>query len=110
MIASLPRTVAGIVPEEPQGSKEARARAVSPLAEAGNVWFPAPKLASWVGDRIGECAGFPTATNDDQVDALSQALNRLILQPLLAGEDLLTEDDFDDELADFHVAPYDVSL
>lgn len=110
VISSLRRTVAGIVPEEPQGSKEARARAVSPLAEAGNVWFPAPKLAPWVGDLIEECAGFPTATNDDQVDCLSQALNRLILQPLLAGEDLMTEDDFDEELADFHVAPYDVSL
>lgn len=106
VISSLRRTVAGIVPEEPQGSKEARARAVSPLVEAGNVWLPAPGLAPWVGDLIEECAGFPTATNDDQVDALSQALNRLVLQPLLAGEDLLSEDDFDDELAEFQIAPY----
>ena len=76
------------MPEEPQGSKEARARALSPLVEVKNVWLPAPAIASWVGALIEECAGLPTATNDDQVDALSQALNRLILQPLLAGRDL----------------------
>lgn len=106
VIASLRSRVSGIVPEEPQGSKEARARAVSPLVEAKNVWLPAPALAPWVGALIEECAGFPTATNDDQVDALSQALNRLILQPLLAGHDLVTADDLDDELADFEIAPY----
>jgi predicted phage terminase large subunit-like protein len=47
---------------------------------------PRPELAPWVGGFIEECAGFPTAAHDDQVDAMSQALNRLILQPpLLAG-------------------------
>lgn len=102
VIASLRNRIAGIVPEEPQGSKEARARAVSPLVEAGNVYVPAPALAPWVGGLIEECAGFPTATNDDQVDALTQALNRLILQPLLTGDlDVVTIDDLDDELADF---------
>ncbi|WP_435744929.1 phage terminase large subunit [Nocardioides sp. SYSU DS0663] len=105
VIASLRNRVGGIVPEEPQGSKEARARAVSPLVEAKNVWLPAPAIAPWVGALIEECAGFPTATNDDQVDALSQGLNRLLLQPLLGG-DLVTEDDLDDELADFQITPY----
>lgn len=105
VIASLRKRVSGIVPEEPQGSKEARARAVSPLVEAENVHLPSPKLAPWVGALIEECAGFPTATNDDQVDALTQALNRLILQPLLAGG-IVTEDDLDDELAWFgHYVP-----
>jgi phage terminase large subunit-like protein len=37
VIASLGRMVPGIVPEEPHGSKEARAAAVSPLVEAGNA-------------------------------------------------------------------------
>lgn len=106
VIASLKHTVPGIVPEEPQGSKEARASAASPLVEAGNVWLPQAKLAPWVGGLIEECAGFPNATNDDQVDALTQALNRLILQPLLAGEDLYDQDDLDDELADFRITPY----
>lgn len=107
VMASLKSKVPGIVPEEPQGSKEARASAVSPLIEAGNVHLPASHLegAAWVGGLIEECAGFPNATNDDQVDALTQALNRLVLQPLLQGEDLVTEDDLDDELADFAITP-----
>lgn len=99
VIAQLRRTVPGIVPEEPQGSKEARAAAVSPLVEAGNVWLPAPEIAPWVGELVDEAAGFPNAKHDDQVDSLSQALNRLILQPLLAGDDfgpVHAEDVFDD--------------
>lgn len=100
VISALGRMVPGIVPEEPHGGKEARTAAVSPLVEAGNVWLPSPELAPWVGEFIEECAGFPTAAHDDQVDAMSQALNRLILQPLLDGH-FLTEDDLDDELADF---------
>ena len=106
VISMLGSKVPGIVPEEPQGSKVARASAVSPLVESGNVWLPSPELAPWVGGFIEEAAGFPNAAHDDQVDAMSQALNRLILQPLLAGEDLVTEDDFDEDLADFQIAPY----
>jgi predicted phage terminase large subunit-like protein len=106
VISALGRIVAGIIPEEPHGSKTARASAVSPLQEAGNVWLPTPELAPWVGDFVEECAGFPTATHDDQVDAMSQGLNRLVLQPLLAGQDLVTEDDLDDELAEFEISRY----
>lgn len=106
VIAQLARIVPGIVPEEPQGSKQARAAAVSPLVEAGNVWLPAPELAPWVQGLVDEAAGFPTAAHDDQVDALTQALNRLVLQPLLAGGDLVTEGDFEPELEDFTLAAY----
>lgn len=98
--------VPGIVPEEPHGSKEARAAAVSPLQEAHNVWLPAAELegCAWVGDLIEEAAGFPTAAHDDQVDAMSQGLNRLVLQPLLSGE-VLDVDDLDDDLAEFSIRP-----
>lgn len=106
VIAQLGRTVPGIVPVEPDGGKEARAAAVSPLVEARNVWLPAPELAPWVGALVDEAAAFPNGSFDDQVDALTQALNRLILQPLLAGDELVTADDLDDELADFQIAPY----
>lgn len=106
VISMLGRKVPGIVPEEPQGSKEARAAAVSPLQEAHNVWIPDPELAPWVDDFIEECAGFPTAAHDDQVDTMSQALNRLILQPLLEG-DVFGEDDLDEELAGYGgISPY----
>jgi predicted phage terminase large subunit-like protein len=106
VISMLGRTVPGIVPEEPQGGKEARAAAVSPLVEAGNVWLPAPELAPWVGGFIEEAAGFPTAAHDDQVDAMTQALNRLVLQPLLAGQ-IVEAEDLDDEVAEYAgIAPY----
>jgi predicted phage terminase large subunit-like protein len=56
--------------------KIARAQAVSPLVEAGNVYLPHPDYASWVGDFIEECATFPNGAHDDQVDAMTQALLR----------------------------------
>lgn len=106
VISMLGRTVPGIVPEEPQGGKEARAAAVSPLVEARNVWLPSPELAPWIGGFIDEAAWFPTAAHDDQVDAMTQALNRLVLQPLLAGEEFVGMEDLDEDLADFgHYVP-----
>lgn len=98
VISMLGRKVPGIVPEEPHGGKEARAAAVSPLVEAGNVWLPSPELAPWIGEFIDEAAGFPTATHDDDVDAMTQALNRLVLQPLLAGDLVVTAEDVFEEL------------
>lgn len=98
VLASLRRTVPGLVPETPTESKHARASAVSPLVEAGNVHLPSPDLAPWVGDFIEECAGFPNATHDDQVDAMSQALKRLVLIPLLNQQDDTDDDEYDDEL------------
>jgi predicted phage terminase large subunit-like protein len=105
VIAMLSRTVPGVVPEEPHGGKVARAAAISPLVEAGNVWLPAPDLAPWVGDYITQHAAFPTGTNDDEVDQTSQALNRMVLQPLLAGR-IVTAEDLDDDLAGFSISPY----
>ncbi len=104
-IAMLARSVPGLVPEEPQGSKVARAAAVSPLIEGRNVWLPSPEIAAWVGGFVEEAAAFPNGTHDDQVDACTQALNRLIIQPLLTGNDVLTADEFDDELAGFSISP-----
>jgi predicted phage terminase large subunit-like protein len=96
VINALRRIVNGIVPEEPHGSKEARASAVTPLVEAGNVWLPSPEIAPWIGDLVEEAAAFPTGAHDDQVDTLSQALNRLILAPLLAGQDFHEPDEFEE--------------
>jgi hypothetical protein len=41
------------------------------------VYPPHPALAAWVEDLIEETAAFPHGRNDDQVDATTQALNRL---------------------------------
>jgi predicted phage terminase large subunit-like protein len=94
VINALRQKVAGLVPVEPDGDKLARARAVSPFAEAGEVWLPAFELCPWASDVVEECAKFPNDANDDIVDALSQALNRMLLNPLLLG-DILVEEDTD---------------
>lgn len=77
VIATLKREIPGLIAEEPQGGKEARAAAVSPDVEAGNVYLPDPSIAPWVHDFIEECVAFPKGAHDDQVDAMSQALLRL---------------------------------
>jgi predicted phage terminase large subunit-like protein len=77
VIDTLKREISGLIAIEPQGSKEARANAVSPQIESGNVYLPDPSIAPWIHDLIEECAAFPKGTNDDQVDAMTQALLRL---------------------------------
>lgn len=109
VIASLRHRVPGIVAEEPQGSKVARANAVAPLVEAHNVWLPASAIAPWADGLIDEAAAFPNGTHDDQCDALSQGLNRLVLQPLLTGTDFYDETDLDQALADFTIDPLALS-
>ena len=50
---------------------------MSPLIEAGNVYLPHPHYTPRVNDFIEECADFPNgAHDDDQVDAMTQALLR----------------------------------
>lgn len=93
VINMLKRTVPGLIPVEPEGSKVARAAAVSPLLEAGNVHVPAVELAPWVDDLIEEAIGFPRAKHDDRVDAMSQALNRLLINPLFLGDEIFEDDD-----------------
>ena len=77
VIDTLKASVPGIIPIEPDGSKLARAHAVSSYWEAGNVWLPHPDIAPWVKDLVAELTTFPASANDDQVDALTQALRRL---------------------------------
>lgn len=76
IIATLKHDVAGLIAVNPQGGKVVRAQAVSPDIEAGNVYLPDPSIAPWIHDFIEECTAFPTGANDDQVDAMTQALAR----------------------------------
>lgn len=48
-----------LLPVSPEGSKVARASAVSPLIEHGNVYLPHPVHAARENDFIEECAAFP---------------------------------------------------
>lgn len=77
VIDTLKASVAGIIPIEPDGSKLARAHAVTSYWEAGNVWLPHDDIAAWVKDLVAELTAFPASANDDQVDALTQALRQL---------------------------------
>jgi predicted phage terminase large subunit-like protein len=96
ILNALRATVGGLIPVEPEGSKYARAAAVTPFVEAKNVHLPESELAPWVGGLIEEAAGFPNAANDDQVDALSQAVHRLLLVPIL-DDDVIDQDDLLEE-------------
>jgi predicted phage terminase large subunit-like protein len=77
IIQELRHNVDGLVEVNPEGGKVARAHAVSPQAESGNIYLPHPAIAPWVDHLIDEAASFPNGRNDDQVDAMTQALNRL---------------------------------
>lgn len=75
--SALRSKISGIVEVSPKGGKLARASAITPQVESGNVYLPDPETNPWVYDFIDECASFPHGTHDDQVDAMSQALSRL---------------------------------
>lgn len=77
IIEMLKDEISGIVPVDPNGGKEARANAVSPLFEAGNVYLPHPNMCPWVEDLVEELVSFPNAAHDDLVDMTTQALNQL---------------------------------
>jgi predicted phage terminase large subunit-like protein len=77
IVATLQHEIPGLIEVQPEGGKEARANAVAWQIEAGNVYLPDPKRHPWVADFIEECAAFPNGVNDDQVDAMTQALVRM---------------------------------
>jgi predicted phage terminase large subunit-like protein len=64
-----------VIPVKIDRDKQARAEAVTPLFEAGRVFFPAE--VPWRRDLEDELASFPVATHDDQVDSVTMALNCL---------------------------------
>lgn len=78
VISQLKGTVGGFVPITPKESKEARAFAVTPLFESGNVYLPPAEGHAWVErDFLPELLTFPAGAHDDQVDAMTQALTYL---------------------------------
>lgn len=77
VLAQLRHQIPGLVPFTPRESKMARASAISPYVESGNVYVPRHK--GWADQFIDECSQFPNGSHDDMVDAMSQALTRLLL-------------------------------
>jgi predicted phage terminase large subunit-like protein len=88
IIQTLQNEIGGIVPVNPEGGKVARVNAVSAYIESGNVYLP---RSTWIHDFVEEAASFPNGKNDDQVDAMSQALHRFIY----FGGTIKAEEDYD---------------
>lgn len=77
VIDMLKREIQGILPVQPDGSKLARAHAVTALFEAGNVLLPDRSIAPWIDEYRMELTRFPSGAHDDQVDSTTQALRHL---------------------------------
>lgn len=82
VIDSLRRKIPGIVPVNPGANgKVARANAIAPFVESGNVFLPSQRVALFkVDELVEEAASFPNGAHDDQVDALTQAVSRMLLR------------------------------
>jgi len=74
--STLTHEVPGIIPVPVKNTaKRSRVEAIVPLVQAGNVWLPQNDdntKARWVWEFVEECAQFPKAAYDDQVDAFTQ--------------------------------------
>lgn len=79
VLNALAATVGGLLAVEPEGGKITRAYAVSPFIESGHVLIPHPSIAPWATGFLDECARFPRGAYDDQVDAMTQALTRMLV-------------------------------
>lgn len=66
--------ITGIIPVTPKESKIARVHAVTPLFQAGNVYFP--QGAPWLYKLEDELTKFPNDEHDDMVDSVSQGLSQ----------------------------------
>lgn len=64
-----------VIALEPAGGKQSRAEAVATCFETGAVHLPD---RYWTPEYIAEFLAFPNGDHDDEVDATSQALNRLM--------------------------------
>lgn len=90
VIQTLRHEFAGVIGIDPRGGKVARANAVSPAIESGNVLLP--RGADWTAAFVDQFTAFPAGKHDDMVDACTQALSFLLFshgeppEPLLLDE------------------------
>lgn len=89
IISMLKKEISGFVPVNPKESKQARASAISPQVERGEVYLP--EMESFTDDFIEEHAAFPNGATDDQVDACSQALAYLDKKNRYSMPDIVVE-------------------
>jgi predicted phage terminase large subunit-like protein len=75
VIETLSSEIPGVLAVNPEGGKVARAYAMQPTQEAGNVWLPDPDIDPGIETFLTEASSFPSAPNDDEVDAMTQYVN-----------------------------------
>jgi predicted phage terminase large subunit-like protein len=75
VIETIQKDVPGTLAINPEGGKVARAYAVQPTQEAGNIYLPDPSVDPTIEQMLGELSSFPNVPNDDETDALTQAIN-----------------------------------
>lgn len=78
IINVLQSKVQGIIPVNPRESKVARAAAVTPVFEAGNVYLP--KNHPLTDKLIDQHIKFPNDAHDDLVDAMDQGISQTMEQ------------------------------
>lgn len=77
------QTTIPVVPIKPTADKVTRAYACTPFVEAGKVFLP--QGAAWVERFIDMLAAFPDIKHKDVVDAFTQLVNWIMLQPVTLG-------------------------
>jgi predicted phage terminase large subunit-like protein len=75
VIETIAGEVAGVLAINPEGGKIARAYAMQPEQQAGNIFLPDPSVDPKIEQFLEEASGFPGAPYDDEVDAMTQAIN-----------------------------------
>ncbi len=91
VMSALKQKVTGLIAWPPKGksmgSKIARANAMQPEAEAGNIWLPDPNKYPWVEEFIEYCVAFPGGEYDDDIDAMTQAHDRFRSTLVIGGKE-----------------------
>ena len=69
-----------MVPYKVVNDKVSRINGITPLIQGGRVHLP--EKATWLDEFVEECVSFPSGKHDDQVDALSMAVDVLSRQSI----------------------------
>ncbi len=85
IVDTLRQELLSVIPVTPEGGKVARAYACQGDVQHGRVWLPETERD---GAFVRQAASFPSAPNDDDVDAFTQAMNifRMELRDALLDE------------------------
>ena len=67
-----------VVPYKVQSDKVSRVNSITPMIQGGRVYLP--QTADWLDTFVDECVSFPSGRHDDQVDAMSMAVDILSRQ------------------------------